>query len=189
MRIRVDLDNVIYDWCGQVEAVLDRQAKLLGTSFEVANPKAWHLTERYAWNGEFLSEEKAQQLLEDYEINGEGAFIDGALHGLERLIEKGHKLILATSRPAITALPTMDLFTGYSDLFREIHIGGDKRLIPADVAIDDSPAIGSWVCEGDNLLFSQPWNQWDQLTLPDGGPTWSRVGGWEEVLWFVRGYE
>lgn len=88
--------------------------------------------------------------------------IEGAVEGVNRLVEKFH-VIIVTARPASTAGETYIWLRKNGFQFHTLLVGNtvDRTLLNIDVLIDDNPhAITGFAMRGGlSIVYSQPWNK------------------------------
>ena len=88
--------------------------------------------------------------------------IEGAVEGVNRLVEKFH-VIIVTARPASTAEETYIWLRKNGFQFHTLLVGNtvDRTLLNIDVLIDDNPhAITGFAMRGGlSIVYSQPWNK------------------------------
>jgi 5'(3')-deoxyribonucleotidase len=162
VKIAVDLDGVLYEWQRTFRYMM-REYRGVDMPpvedfwFFWDAAKQYGTKEDHAW----IWDEGVKRGLFRY-----GHVVKDGRRVLERLHDKGHKLIVVTHRPEAAVTDTIAWLDLY---FKDIPLAGlhifsnmePKESVEADVLIDDKPEnIAGWITAGRNaILFDQPWNQ------------------------------
>lgn len=179
MKIAVDLDGVVYEWQRTYRYMMREYRGI-----DVGKQEAWDC---WDYPDQFTSKEDRKWMWSEGVKLGlfrYGHMTTGSRVGLQALADRGHKFIIATSRPENAVTDTIDWVQLY---FKDLPLvgisvlsnGEAKSQVNASVLIDDKPEnIVEWVETGRQaLLFDQPWN-WS--TGPIGGAR--RCRGWREIV-------
>lgn len=116
-----------------------------------------------------------------------GHVTTGAIVGVRKLAEQGHKLSVVTHRPAAAVQDTLDWLSYVRLPFTGVHILSNqepKTTVDWDLLIDDKPEnIKQAEFEGRvGVLFDQPWNK-DVDFMP------IRAQGWRYTVGAVEYFD
>jgi 5'-nucleotidase len=101
--------------------------------------------------------------------------IDGALEGIKRIEDLGHKIVFVTAMDYRNRKAEWLVVNGFFPVYsnRDYVVSEDKSLIRGDLLIDDNcDNVISFGCEK-AWLFTQPWNKCCHL---------DRVNNWDEII-------
>lgn len=190
MRILVDQDEVLAQ---MVKKVLHRWNEENGTSFSRDHINAWHMEDVLGRHRDGTPAD----IIVDRWLAEPGFFvdlepIDGAVDGLNRLIDSKHDVVIVTSVPERYSnafdgkrIWMKRYFPNFS--MKNFIACSRKDLVTADILIDDgSHNIGDWVQahkEG-AILFDAPWNQWVGET--HNGVLVRRAFDWPHIIHTVE---
>ena len=138
----IDLDGVCFDFMGAFIEWLNGTLPVNLDKKEITS-YYWHETTD-------VSKEDFDREFDNFGIEGHGyrnlELLDGALEGLKRIHEAGHKIVYITSRPTYTEQDTIDCLGEHEFPQREnlyFSQGSKAPLVKelnVDVFIDDSPS-------------------------------------------------
>ncbi len=189
LTINVDVDGVLYDFNEAMRSYGESElGRKLPASTQWEMWKDWDVT-RQVWHKLFT------MAIMDGEVFRNGAAIAGAQDGVKRLIDRGHRVRLVTSKnlpqAEVTRAAQIQCIRWLEEFgilqFVELVFTNDKQGYSADVVIDDKPSL-RWVQKGaTNILFEQPWNadaMREGMYLPD--PLVVRAWDWPHVVRLVE---
>ena len=172
MRILIDMDDTIELL---LEAWVRKANALYGRDVKCEDVKEWDVTKAYPG----LTHEEVYGVLKDPDFWYTVEPAPGAVKGVKKLMEE-HDVYIVTVTPYDEIAPKMEnlIFRRFPYItWDRVIITGNKRLISADVMIDDGPhnLIGA-ACE--KILVDAPYNrEFDEKAY---GMT--RVRTWDEIL-------
>ena len=163
--VAVDCDGVLYEWSKTARYMLRAYKGYSADGPMGTESTSWdyirdHVEpEDWAW----LWREGVELGLFRY-----GHVVQGAVIGL-RALQRSHKLVLVTHRPASAVNDTLDFISYISNSKQDpirwsgIHVLTNeepKSEVGADILIDDKPDnVGEWWITGRHaVLFGRPWN-------------------------------
>lgn len=194
LTINVDVDGVLYDFIGHCRMlgvgyfnrVIVTEAQITEALMPEAN--SWHI-----WEDWDISRDEWYEFfnwaIQHRELFSGGQPIEGAVRGVMKLVNDGHRVRLITSKNLRSAASTYQAQSQCVEWLHrvgllnwvELVFTGNKQGYPAQVAIDDK-GDWSWVQAGaTNILFDQPWNR----EAPIGILNRYRATGWDAVLRLV----
>jgi len=163
MIVGVDCDEVLYPFVDQARMWLvnecGRDPADLPTPTSWKIEEAWGLTDE-EWHVQFVAAIKAGVLF------GQGDPLDGAVEGLARLCDLGHKVVVVTARdiPDAAIEATQQTYRWLADLgipFSGIHISRDKGVVETDIFFEDHHVHYDALddeFETFPILMHRPWN-------------------------------
>lgn len=181
MIIVVDLDGVVYEW--------QRTYRYMMREYRgVRMPPVEEFWTEWDAPDQFTTQEDRDWIWSTGVEKGlfrYGHVVKGAIIGLNKLIDAGHSLRVATARPKQAVTDTYDWLTFLRIPFDEIrilHQGESKATVWGDILIDDRPEnVKEWAEEGrTGIIFDQPWNQKFNYSRV------YRAKGWGETVDTVR---
>jgi 5'(3')-deoxyribonucleotidase len=183
MRINVDMDGVLFDFDRRISLMVGR---------EPINPTEWAMADRYDladWSTTFST------FINNFNLFNPGAcrLIDpGATDApivIARWVRHGFKIRIVSNKQIANRFvsskaqqQSIEWLSYIVDLKKvDVVFTDDKCDYPADVVIDDNPAIKDWwQPDALNLLYSQPWNRATRNQYPSDS-TLLRVADWAEI--------
>lgn len=176
MKIAVDLDDVILDFCGGVRQAVKVE---FGVDLKPDDLDRWHLSEildpiigRSWWT--WMQER--EWLWANFPA------IDGAIGSLERLRRDGHYLELVTSKPRWAEHNTWKWLGKWRPPVQRVTIVGPKDrkrdFTDADLLVDDKPKNLEEFSPGWTILFDRPHNRDER--------DFARASTWADVVRMVR---
>lgn len=186
MRIVLDMDQIIADW---VQRILEWYNQDKGTSLTKENIVNWNMTMNLGPNSEdFLrSCMRYPELYRDLEP------IEGAIHGVQKLVSDGHDVLIASAVPKCAGIAyhgKLEWIRRNMPFFSLNNFIAIQRkdLIDGDILFDDGlHNIMPWVKRGRwGVVMDCPWNR----TVGGGKPLEEnrlivRVKHWNEFLQFI----
>lgn len=185
MRFLIDMDGVLADWCGGMEAVL---GVMLDNASEIIDWSTWRGT------APGCSQREREKFRSAMTIPGFYAGLTpmpGIRDALHEMLDLGHDVHIVTT-------PDSTNPTSHSDKFHwlERHLGEgwgkravmthDKTLIAGDVLIDDKPDVAGalTVPPWRHVVFDAPYNRHieDRQRL-SSWHDWKEVVQWQEDSW------
>lgn len=186
LRIVLDMDQVICQW---VERIIQWWNEDKGTSVTRDDITSWDMKMNLGPN----SEDFLRSCMRYPELYRDLDPVEGALYGVQRLLDKGHDVVIGTATPRCAGIA----YAGKMEWIRRNMPRFDlKNLVSihrkdllagwGDLLLDDGPHnIEAWRRTGKMaVVFDAPWNR--QVAE---GPTVRRVRHWNEFLQFVDEYE
>lgn len=191
MKINVDLDGVVVDFCqGFIQMLHEHDSEQFPLD-SLPYPTQWNWWPE--WNmsqGEWMS--WFRKGVESGQIWRDAPMIQGASACLWQLSDADHHIRIVTHRlgwqylHAVAIKTTVDWLEAHNIPYRDIAFEGAKTEIEADVIIDDKPDL-SWVQPGKvNILFDRPYNQNISIATKGG---FIRAFGWPDVMMIVGDLE
>jgi 5'(3')-deoxyribonucleotidase len=195
MKILVDLDGVCYEWQRTARYILNAYR---GTDLPPID-EWWDSWEAIK---DKISRDDWKWLWSEGVANGLFRYGHMTTHtrvALQELLDDGHTIGIATSRPANAVNDTIDWCSLYfKDIpLTGIYIGPDKDQLAGDILVDDKiENCQNWLNHGmvyqatrRSLLYDRPWNRDLRGLNPyrDGGVV--RAEGWQEVVRWIREME
>lgn len=188
MLIGLDLDGVMADWDGYLDAQLDLVPEL--HDFPRQPARGWNTFAE----ADARHKKAVYQILEHPEYYGSLEPIPGALDAARKMRADGHDIVFVSS-------PWESNPMGYqakADWLnrhlggwarKNLYLGSDKTLVICDVLVDDKPVIKGRLLEPDapmppaweRIFFTQGYNE----GLPGRRIENWTDGSWEEVLYAV----
>ncbi len=183
MIINVDMDGVLFDFDRRVSTMLGRESK---------KSLAWAMAERYEvfdWPLTFTT------LINNFKLFNPGACrlinpgAQVAPSVIWRWTKLGYKVRIVTNKKIANRFvsskaqqQSIEWLSYMVDLsVVAVVFTDDKTAYPANVVIDDNPAIDEWwQPNAMNLVYEQPWNSCSTYQYPSDS-TLLRVRNWEEI--------
>jgi 5'(3')-deoxyribonucleotidase len=160
--IAVDLDGVCYEWHRTVRYMFNEYK-----GYNLPPVDSWWDTWWAPKEKGYINAEDVNWLFTegiDLGLFRYGHVTTGAVVGLRKLVDAGHRLLVATHRPT-RAVPDTLAWLHYLDIpWSGVHIISDetsKTIVDADILLDDKTEnCMDWAeSQRTALLFDRPWNQ------------------------------
>ena len=175
MRVAVDMDDVVLDFCGGLCASINLE---YDTSFTTEDITQWDLAPLF---GPVLGRGPMSWLRDRHWIWSTFKPVPGALGGIETLRRGGHYLELLTSKPEWAEPAVWDWLRKWRPPFQRVTIVGpdDEKVTFSDsvILVDDKPGnLVEWEKDPGRLglLFDRPHNRSERRFI--------RVNNWAEVV-------
>jgi 5'(3')-deoxyribonucleotidase len=182
-RLGIDLDGVVVDFSG---GWVTRYNAEFGTNIAASDVVTWgaprdlthfpSMSKFWSWASTCGDGRSLFHVLDPY---------PGALAGLDSLVERGHDLVIVTTKPNFAIEDTHEWLIRHGVPAVEVHIVDDKAKVSCDLYVDDAmhnlesyrkrrpeAAVVRWV---------QPWNEALDGVLD--ATTWDEIGD------FARGID
>jgi len=177
--INCDLDGVVVDFNTEMRVMTEMRVRRALSTFD--RWKVWEV-----WDMTFREWQDHFNTNVELGMFGRCDEIEGAVKSLIYLTTE-HRVRFITNKALDTPKLTMKAQHDVSEwlerrdlIHAELIFAKDKQGYPADIVIDDNPAM-DWTQSGArNLLFDQPWNA--DVEQEESGPIWKRVFAWSEIL-------
>lgn len=191
LTVNVDMDGVVYRMTKRLRQLMQRDG-LVGSNCPTPTtwdiPEAWQMPRKAFWEAfhNYTCHDK---------LFGSGEAEAGAVEALQVMRSQGHRVRIVTSKTLNSTTSTMQAridtvrwltAAGLGNLEVVFTGGYAKQGYPADIVIDDKPAL-EWVQSKPavNLLFHQPWNAGIDLYGVSRHERLLRVRDWQHVLHVV----